>query len=402
MQRPAANISNETAMPIGERDKKLIDTFPEAILLVEKQARILSANRAALELFGGPLDRLVGSDLSTLVTDDSSQLNLYLRACSRAAHFHIGSFQVRSDLRQRIACRFDGALLPWPGENILLLRLTPRTTSSTPFIALNEQIESLNRARHGLENEVRILTAELLDAQTKLQELSAQLMLAQDEERRRLARDLHDSTGQTLTAIQLNLSVLMNEFSLSPENRARIEQTVELTNHAMGEVRTISHLLHPPMLDEAGLCIALRTFVEGFEERSGIAVATDLWASFERLSPEMETALFRIVQECLTNVHQHSGSKEASIRLARENGCVVLEVTDVGRGMSQTNNGSSQKTGVGIRGMRERVRLLNGVMEFLDARPGTLIRIKLPCPPQISSEPGADRVAAGRAGVNAN
>jgi signal transduction histidine kinase len=347
---------------------------------------------------------LIGSacNLSTLVTDSSARLNLYLRACSRGAQFHIGSFQVRRDSDRQIACRFDGALLPWTGETILLVRLTPRTTSSTPFIALNEQIESLNRARHGLENEVRLRTAELLDAQAKLQHLSAQLMLAQDEERRRLARELHDSTGQTLTAIQLNLSVLMNEFSLSPENRARIERTVALTNHAMGEVRTISHLLHPPMLDEAGLCMALRTFVEGFEERSRIAVATELPASFERLSPEMETALFRIVQECLTNVHRHSGSKDASIRLARENGRVVLEVADVGRGMSQGKNGSSQKTGVGIRGMQERVRLLNGVMEFLDARPGTVVRIKLPCPTQTSSEPGAALVVAGKAGVNAN
>jgi PAS domain S-box-containing protein len=389
-------------MPIGERDKKLIDALPEAFLLVEKQERILSANKAALELFGCHLERLAGRDLSTLVTDDSSQLHRYLRACSRAAQFHIGSFQVRSDSGQPIACRFDGALLPWTGENVLIIRVTPRATSSTPFIALNEQIESLNRARHSLENEVRSRTAELLDAQTKLQELSAKLMLAQDEERRRLARELHDSTGQTLTAIQLNLSVLMNDFSLSAENRARIEQTVELTNHAMGEVRTVSHLLHPPMLDEAGLCMALRTFIEGFEERSRIAVATDLPAGFRRLSPELETAIFRIVQECLTNVHRHSGSKEASIRLAWGNGCVVLEVADVGRGISRGNNVSSQKNGVGIRGMQERVRLLNGVIEFIDVRPGTLVRIKLPCPPQTSSEPGPDLVAAGKAGINAN
>ena len=389
-------------MSIGERDQKLIDAFPEAILLVEKQGRILSANKAALELFGCDLDRLAGRDLSSLVTDDSSQINLYLGACSRVAQFHIGSFQLRRDSGQQIATRFDGALVPWTGENILLVRLTPRATSSTPFIALNEQIESLNRARHGLENEVRLRTAELLDAQTKLQQLSAKLMLAQDQERRRIARELHDSTGQTLTAIQLNLSLLMHELPLSPENRARIEQTVELTNHAMGEVRTISHLLHPPLLDEAGLCVALRTFIEGFEERSRIAVATNLPARFERLSPEVETALFRIVQECLTNVHRHSGSKDASIRLARENGCVILEVADVGRGMPQGNNGSSQKTGVGIRGMQERVRLLNGVMEFLDARPGTLVRIKLPCPPQASGVPGADLVAAGKAGIHAN
>jgi signal transduction histidine kinase len=389
-------------MPIGVWDKKLIDALPEAILLVAMPGRILCPNNAALELFGCHIDRLAGRDLSTLVTDDSSQLNLYLHACSRVAQFHIGSFQLRTDSGQQIAARFDGAHLARPGENILLLRLTPRATSSTPFIALNEQIESLNRARHGLENEVRVRTAELLGAQTKLQELSAKLMLAQDAERRRLARELHDSTGQTLTAIQLNLGVLMNDFSLSPERRARIEQTVELTNLAMGEIRTISHLLHPPLLDEAGLTVALRTFIEGFEERSRIAVATNLPASFERFTPEIETALFRIVQECLTNVHRHSGSKEASIRLARENGCVVLEIADVGRGMLQDNNGSSHKTGVGIRGMLERVRLLNGVMEFLDTRPGTLVRVKLPCPPQTTSEPGADLVPAGKTVSNAN
>jgi PAS domain S-box-containing protein len=373
-------------MAIGERDKKLIDAFPEAILLVEKQGRVLSANKAALALFGRPLEGLAGQNLSALVTDNASQLNLYLRACARSAQFHIGSFQLKPNAGEQIACRFDGTLLPWTGENILLVRLTPRTMASTPFIALNEQIETLNRARHGLETDVRLRTAELLDAQKKLQELSAQLMRAQDEERRRLARELHDSTGQTLTAIQLNLSVLMNDSSLSRDNRARIEQTVALSNHAMGEIRTISHLLHPPMLDEAGLCMALRTFVEGFEERSRIAVATNLPAHFERLAPEMETALFRIVQECLTNVHRHSGSKEASIRLTRENGCVMLEVKDAGRGLSRANNGSSQKTGVGIRGMQERVRLLNGVMELLDAQPGILVRVKFPCLPQASQE----------------
>ena len=115
MQLPAANISNETAMPIGKRDKKLIDAFPEALLLVEKQGRILSANNAALELLGCHLDLLAGRNLSALITDVPSQLDPYLRACSRAAQFHIGSFQVRSDTGQQIACRFDGALLPLNG-----------------------------------------------------------------------------------------------------------------------------------------------------------------------------------------------------------------------------------------------------------------------------------------------
>jgi signal transduction histidine kinase len=108
------------------------------------------------------------------------------------------------------------------------------------------------------------------------------------------------------------------------------------------------------------------------------------------------------VQECLTNVHRHSGSKDASIRLARENGSVVLEVADVGRGLSLGTTGVSRKTGVGIRGMQERVRLLNGVMEFLDARPGTVVRVKLPCPTPSFSESDVDLNAAGKARVNAN
>jgi signal transduction histidine kinase len=117
---------------------------------------------------------------------------------------------------------------------------------------------------------------------------------------------------------------------------------------------------------------------------------------------EMETALFRIVQECHTNVHRHSGSKDASIRLARENGSVVLEVPDVGQGPSQGTIGASRKTGGGIRGMQERVRLLNGVMEFLDARPGTVVRVKLPCPTSACSESAADLNAAGKARINDN
>jgi signal transduction histidine kinase len=148
--------------------------------------------------------------------------------------------------------------------------------------------------------------------------------------------------------------------------------------------------------------VALRTFIDGFAQRSRIAVAMILPASLERLGRELETALFRIVQECLTNVHRHSGSKHASIRLARENGCIVLEVADVGRGMPRGNIGSSLKTGVGIRGMQERVRLLNGVMEFLDARPGTLVRIKLPCPSQVASATSDHLVAAGKVGINAS
>jgi nitrogen-specific signal transduction histidine kinase len=140
MLLPAANISNETAMSIAECQKTLIDAFPEAILLVEKHGRILYGNRAALDLFGGTLDQLATRDFSSLITDDRSKLELYLRESARAAQFHIGSFHLKSNSSEPIACRCDCALLSSTGENMLVIRLTPRTTASTPFIALNEQI----------------------------------------------------------------------------------------------------------------------------------------------------------------------------------------------------------------------------------------------------------------------
>lgn len=367
-------------MPIGEYDKKFVDILPEPMLLVEKDGRIVSVNKAALELFETSFDALVRQNFCALVAAPSQITLLYLRECSQAAEFHIGLFVFKNAQGAEIPCRCDGALLARGDATVLVVRLTPRTEFNTRFIALNEQIDALNRARHDLENEVRLRTADLLQARKYLQELSARLMQAQDEERRRLARELHDSTGQTLTAIQLNLTLLLSDTGLPSDSQARLTQTVELTNQAISEVRTLSHLLHPPLLDEAGLPLALRNFIEGFEERSKIAVAVDLPETFERVAPELETALFRIVQECLTNVHRHSGSTEASVRLEVTDGTLELEVRDQGRGILEDSagQGSGKKPGVGVRGMQERVRLLGGTFQFLDARPGARVRVTIP------------------------
>ncbi|MGH9716519.1 MAG: sensor histidine kinase [Candidatus Acidiferrales bacterium] len=224
-----------------------------------------------------------------------------------------------------------------------------------------------------------------------MRELSAQLMQAQDEERRKLARDLHDSTGQILTAIQLDLSLSLPQLPEDSDVASRLTRTIDLTNQVIGEIRTVSHLLHPPLLDEAGLALALTNFVEGFEERSQIAVTLALPSVADRLPPELETALFRIVQECLTNIHRHSGSTEASVRLTAENGMIGLEVRDKGCGSDEATAPNGYKMGVGIRGMRERVRLLNGTFEISDANPGTLVSVKLPVPGTEASEKNTTR-----------
>src|SRR5947208_8617593 len=155
--------------------------------------------------------------------------------------------------------------------------------------------------------------------------MSARLLHLQDEERRRIARELHDSAGQLLVALKLNLAMIQNAVKDHTPGKA-LNESLDLADQLSRELRTISNLLHPPLLDEAGLPSAVRWYVEGFAERSAIAVNLDLDADLGRLSSESETAIFRIVQECLTNIHRHSGSPTASIRISRSPREVKVEV----------------------------------------------------------------------------
>ncbi len=164
--------------------------------------------------------------------------------------------------------------------------------------------------------------------------LSGRLLQLRDEERRRIARELHDSVGQTLTAVKMNLSYLRRDTSnLDERGRNALKESTELIDSCLKEVRTISHLLHPPMLDEVGLLPAIRWYATGFSERSGIAVELDLPGNLRRLPTELETAVFRVVQESLTNVHRHSGSATARIRLEVEPDRLHLQVIDQGCGI---------------------------------------------------------------------
>jgi PAS domain S-box-containing protein len=211
-------------------------------------------------------------------------------------------------------------------------------------------------------------------------ELTGKLLHAQDEERRRIARELHDSAGQIIAAIQMNLIPMESEAEkLSAEFSKGIRESLSFLQQLSAELRTVSYLLHPPLLDEAGLPSALRWFVEGFAQRSKIDVQLDLASDLGRLSPDLEMTLFRVVQECLTNIHRHSGSTRAIIRVV---GCpneIKLEVRDYGKGMPPAKNGSQHfRYGVGIQGMRERVRQLNGHFEIQSHGEGTLVTARLP------------------------
>jgi hypothetical protein len=205
----------------------------------------------------------------------------------------------------------------------------------------------------------------------------------QDEERRKVARDLHDSTGQTLTALKISVALLQkgldNGERISEEELSGIAL---LADAALQEIRTTSYLLHPPMLDEAGFTCAAQWYVEGFARRSGMKVRLDFAPQVERLPDTIETALFRVLQESLTNVHRHSGASEVEVRFFRQARVVILEVRDYGRGIPEKLlrrlGQSVQDSGVGLAGMCERLNELKGDLEITSADPGTRLRAIVP------------------------
>ena len=222
-------------------------------------------------------------------------------------------------------------------------------------------------------------------AEHSLEQLTGRLLQLQDEERRRIARELHDTTAQNLLAIVLNLETLVQKASTLPKEFVdAISECQSLCQQSQAEIRTLSYLLHPPMLDEAGLILALEWLIDGFSRRSGISVDFAAPPDFRRLPSQMETALFRIVQESLTNIYRHSGSTTAEVQLERGESQVRLQVADHGRGIAATGNGvdptvrRTETLGVGISGMRERLRQMGGLLEVRSNGAGTSVTAVLP------------------------
>ncbi len=243
-------------------------------------------------------------------------------------------------------------------------------------------LQSLSEARDELEKRVLERTTELQAATESLHELSARLLQMRDDEQRRLARELHDSVGQLLAAIGMNIAVIASEANkLTPGTAKCVSENAELVNEVSREIRTISHLLHPPLLDEAGLASALRWYIEGFAKRSRIHVDLEIPPDLGRMPNDSEIAMFRVVQECLTNIHRHSGSVTASIRVEKDRERLRLEVQDRGKGIAAEQLRSlsrSGKIGVGFSGMRERLRQLGGTIEIESGDEGTVVRAMLP------------------------
>lgn len=267
-------------------------------------------------------------------------------------------------------------------------------------VRLERAEEALRKAQGDLERQVRERTSELektLSAfreevsihrktEKKLRELSLTVLRIQDEERRHVARDLHDTVGQTLTALKLTLSALENTVARSPQTTDSLAELNGLADQALQEIRSTSYLLHPPLLDESGFAAAAAWYINGFNKRSAIQVTLHLPESV-RLPGSVEIVLFRILQESLTNITKHAGSATVNVLLQLDQNVISLSVRDYGKGISAERlarmNGSGSDVGVGIAGMRERLNELGGRLEIESDSTGTLLKAFIPAPKPI-------------------
>lgn len=240
-------------------------------------------------------------------------------------------------------------------------------------------VPELLRAKVSVFAELHRKTHQLEVLNSELRRLSSSLIASQDEERRRIARELHDGLGQDLVAIKMMLDGILQQEHSAPKKQVAADVST-LIDRTIQQVRSISHLLHPPLLDEVGLRAALKWYLEGFTQRSGIETDLDVQpSSFPRMAPELETAAFRIVQEALTNVFRHSGARKGWVTILKQDGQVVVTVRDDGKGISDyVAEFRPDSIGIGIGGMRQRVKEFGGELQLRNSNPGTVVEVVIP------------------------
>jgi PAS domain S-box-containing protein len=379
----------------------IVDSSDDAIVSKTLEGVITSWNSGAERIFGYTAKEAIGQHISMIIPRDrfGEETSILARLSQGERIDHFDTIRLRKD-----GTALDISLSISPvrdaagkiiGASKIARDITGRKRVERE---LHESEQRFRELADALDTQVQFRTqelrrrnAEILQQSDQLRELSGKLMLAQDEERRRIARDLHDSAGQNLAALGMTLAGLKNDTNRDPSRLSKsIKEAEVLIQDLTQEIRTTSYLLHPPMLDESGLSSALRWYADGLAERSGLSIEVNIPDNLERLSPEMELAIFRLVQECLTNIHRHSGSKTAVIRIAREPDKIYAEVLDHGKGMSQERFAEVQSKGVGVglRGMRERVRQSHGELIIASNALGTKITAIFPAKTPAAKEQG--------------
>jgi len=379
----------------------IVDSSDDAIVSKTLDGVITSWNGGAERLFGYTAKEAVGQPITMIIPldrrDEETRILARLRQGERIDHFD--TIRLRKDGTKLEISLTISPLRDAAGKIIGASKIA-RDISGRKRIE-RELYESEQRFRtlaDALETQVQFRTqelrrrnAEILQQSDQLRDLSGRLMFAQDQERRRIARELHDSAGQHLAALGMGLARIEDDANRDPARLSKsIKDAQDLIQELTQEIRTTSYLLHPPMLDESGLSSALRWYIDGLAERSGLSIDLNVPDNLERLAPEVELAIFRLVQECLTNIHRHSGSKTAVIRIARELDKIYAEVQDHGKGISQERLAEiqSQGVGVGIRGMRERVRQSHGELTVDSNALGTKITAIFPAEARQAKQQG--------------
>ncbi|HMC32289.1 MAG TPA: PAS domain S-box protein, partial [Candidatus Angelobacter sp.] len=356
----------------------------EAVISMNADHKITLFNRAAESTFGYTAGEVLGQPMELLIPGRFQKVHK-----EHVAHFTHSDKNnlLMSDRRHVLGLCKDGSefhmaasisKLEIAGETIFTIICSDVTEAVLAEAQLRKSHEELEirvqERTAALVNMNQSLELEILEhqrAEEEIQELSRRMMRVQEEERRNLARELHDGATQNLVTLLLHMGRMSRDPSvISP---AVLEEWMRLTEQSANELRTVSYLLHPPLLEELGLGLTLRSYVEGFAKRTGIQVTLSSQGDLDNMGFDIELAVFRIIQEALSNIHRHSGSRTATVRISCDGDVLRLQIADQGRGILEIH-----RSGVGLGSMRERARLLKGQLAIETGSTGTTIKIELP------------------------
>ena len=386
LQQKAQALERELLLRQSEeRFQLLVDAVQDyAIFMMDPEGNIRSWNSGARRIKGYNSADILGKHFSCFYPEEdvrNGKPKMELEVAAKEGRFEDEGWRLRKD-----GSRF------W--ANVIITAIRDKSGKLIGFGKVTRDFTERMRMQRALEEEIaekRAAEVRLHSSEASLRQLSLHLLRTQDEERRRIGRDLHDSLGQYLAALKIKLDLISMSAEQKDSEDPAIAECIRLVEDSIKEVRTISYLMYPPMLEEMGLQSAIRWYLDGFSSRSGIRATFEVDKDFRRIDRDVELAIFRVLQESLTNVHRHSGSDTAHIRLSAEGGRVTLAVTDRGKGIpSGLVQGAGRDwtgaPGVGLRGMNERMRQLGGWLEVVSNGEGTTVTATVPAGESTAEE----------------